>query len=83
MRHQTNRATTRLERITEDGQVCLASSDRSVIETAGLAKDKIETFVYQTADGNDQITGTVISSLYQDGELHFSVRPEIPGAHAI
>ena len=74
---------TRLEKIAENGEVYLASSDEAVIETAGLAKDRPETFLYAARDGKGQVTGTVISS-YRDGaELHFSVRPEVPGAHAI
>ena len=79
--------TTRLEEITADGAVCLASSDSGVIETAALAKDRPETFVYAVKDGQGQVkgqvTGTVIASHRDGGELHFSVRPEIPGAHAI
>jgi hypothetical protein len=74
---------TRLEKIAADGEVHLASSDQAVIETAGLAKSRPETFVYATGDGLEQVTGTVISSYRDGGELHFSVRPEIPGAHAI
>ena len=74
---------TRLEKITAAGEVCLASSDRGVIETAALAKDRPETFVYAVKDGQGQVTGTVIASHRDGGELHFSVRPEIPGAHAI
>ena len=74
---------TRLEKIASGGEVYLASSDQAVIETAGLARDRPETFVYATGDGQAQVTGTVISSYREGGELHFSVQPEIPGAHAI
>jgi hypothetical protein len=74
---------TRLEKITEAGEVYLASADTRVIETADLAHDKSATFIYWDGEDQEQVTGTVISS-YRDGdELHFSVRPEIPGAHAI
>ena len=80
---KTQNHTTRLEKITEAGEVYLASADTRVIETAGLAQDKSATFIYWDGDEQEQVTGTVISS-YRDGsELHFSVRPEIPGAHAI
>jgi hypothetical protein len=78
-----NSHSTRLEKVTEAGEVHLASDDRRVIETAGLAQDKSATFIYWDGEDREQVTGTVISS-YRDGQgLHFSVRPEIPGAHAI
>jgi hypothetical protein len=74
---------TRLEKITEGGEVYLASADTRVIETAGLAHERSATFIYWDGDEQEQVTGTVISS-YRDGEeLHFSVRPEVPGEYAI
>jgi hypothetical protein len=74
---------TKLEKITAAGEVYLASDDARVIETAGLAQDRSATFIYWDGDAREQVTGTVISSYRDASGLHFSVRPEIPGAHAI
>jgi hypothetical protein len=69
--------------IGKDGEVYLSSTDTQVIDTADHAADHPETFFYWTGKEQEQVTGTVISSFRDGGELHFSVRPEIPGAHAI
>jgi hypothetical protein len=79
----TDRKTTRLERVSARGDVHLISSDRLVIDTAGLARERSATFIYSADDEKEQVTGTVIESHEEGGELHFTVQPEIPGAHAI
>ena len=67
---------TRLEAITENGELLLVTDDPSVRHKADSAGDESKVFVYKTGETEETVHGRVISLLNDTMPFRFTVLPD-------
>ena len=82
--HKLVKPQTCLEKLAEDGNLRLVTTDPEMIARAARANEGlVETFVYWSGTEQETVVGSVKDE-YREGDIfRFTVSPEQPGAHAI